>query len=137
KPNERIPADGFVLAGTSSVNQAPLTGESIPVDKMPVADPADAAAAPDKVPATSRLFSGTINGAGGLDLQVTRLSSESTLSKLATMVREAETQTSPTQRFTDRFERIFVPAVLVLVVVVLFTGPLLGGSWAESFYRAM
>src|SRR3546814_4469661 len=80
KPNERIPADGFVLAGTSSVNQAPLTGESIPVDKVPVSDPANAAAAPDKVPATSRLFSGTINGAGGLDLPVTRLSSESTLS---------------------------------------------------------
>lgn len=137
KPNERIPADGFVLAGTSSVNQAPLTGESIPVDKVPVADPGDAAAAPEKVPATSRLFSGTINGAGGLDLQVTRLSSESTLSKLVTMVREAETQASPTQRFTDRFERIFVPVVLVLVVVVLIAGPLLGGSWEESFYRAM
>ena len=137
KPNQRIPADGFVLAGTSSVNQAPLTGESIPVDKMPVPDAAAAAAAPDRVPAASRMFSGTINGAGQLDLQVTRLSSESTLSKLATMVREAETQASPTQRFTDRFERIFVPVVLVLVVVVLFAGPLLGESWADSFYRAM
>ena len=137
KPNERIPADGFVLAGTSSVNQAPLTGESIPVDKVPVADADSAAAAPDRVPAASRLFSGTINGAGQLDLQVTRLSGESTLSKLATMVREAETQASPTQRFTDKFERIFVPAVLVLVVVVLLAGPLLGSSWSESFYRAM
>jgi len=137
KPNERIPADGFVVAGTSSVNQAPLTGESIPVDKAPVADPALAAAGPEKVPAVSRLFSGTINGAGQLDLQVTRLSSESTLSKLATMVREAETQASPTQRFTDRFERIFVPVVLALVVVVLFAGPVLGSSWSESFYRAM
>ena len=137
KPNERIPADGFVLAGTSSVNQAPLTGESIPVDKMPVTDAAAAAAAPDRVPAASRLFSGTINGAGPLDLQVTRLSRESTLSKLATMVREAETQASPTQRFTDRFERIFVPAVLVLVVVVLLSGPAFGSSWSDSFYRAM
>ena len=137
RPNERIPADGFVLAGTSSVNQAPLTGESIPVDKMPVADAAAAAAAPDRVPAASRLFSGTINGPGQLDLQVTRLSGESTLSKLATMVREAETQASPTQRFTDRFERIFVPAVLVLVVVVLLAGPVLGSSWSDSFYRAM
>ena len=137
KPNERIPADGFVLAGTSSVNQAPLTGESIPVDKVPVPDRASAAADPERVPATSRLFSGTINGAGQLDLQVTRRAGESTLSKLATMVREAETQASPTQRFTDRFERIFVPAVLVLVVVVMFAGPLLGSSWSESFYRAM
>ena len=137
KPNERIPADGFVLAGNSSVNQAPLTGESIPVDKLAVPDVASAAADPERVTAASRLFSGTINGAGQLDLQVTRLSSESTLSKLATMVREAETQASPTQRFTDRFERIFVPAVLVLVVVVLLAGPALGSSWSESFYRAM
>ena len=137
KPNERIPADGFVLAGTSSVNQAPLTGESIPVDKLPVPDPATAAGDPERVPAASRLFSGTINGAGQLDLQVTRLSSESTLSKLAKMVREAETEASPTQRFTDRFERIFVPVVLGLVVVVLFAGPVLGSSWSEAFYRAM
>lgn len=137
KPNERIPADGFVIAGTSSVNQAPLTGESIPVDKLPVTDAAVAAADPERVPASSRLFSGTINGAGQLDLQVTRLSADTTLSKLATMVREAETQASPTQRFTDRFERIFVPAVIGLVIVVLVVGPAFGSSWSESFYRAM
>ena len=137
KPNERIPADGFVIAGTSSVNQAPLTGESIPVDKIPVADAPAALADPDRVAAASRLFSGTINGAGQLDLQVTRLSGDSTVAKLAKMVREAETQASPTQRFTDRFERIFVPAVIALVVVVLVVGPLVGSSWAESFYRAM
>ena len=137
KPHERIPADGFVVAGTSSVNQAPLTGESIPVDKAPVADAAAAAAEPDRVPASSRLFSGTINGAGHLDLHVTRLAADTTLSKLATMVREAETQASPTQRFTDRFERIFVPAVIGLVIVVLAVGPLVGSSWSDSFYRAM
>jgi Cd2+/Zn2+-exporting ATPase len=137
KPNERIAADGFVVAGTSSVNQAPLTGESIPVDKVPVTDTVAAAGSPDAVPATSRLFSGTINGSGQLDLQVTRLAVDSTLSKLATLVREAETQASPTQRFTDRFERIFVPAVLVLVVAVMAVGALVGSSWSESFYRAM
>lgn len=137
KPNERIPADGFIIAGTSSVNQAPLTGESIPVDKLPVTDVAVASADPERVPASSRLFSGTINGAGQLDLQVTRLSADTTLSKLATMVREAETQASPTQRFTDRFERIFVPAVIALVIVVLVVGPAFGSSWSESFYRAM
>lgn len=137
KPNERIPADGFVIAGTSSVNQAPLTGESIPVDKTPVVDPAAAAADPDRVPASSRLFSGTINGAGQLELQVTRLAADTTLSKLATMVREAETQASPTQRFTDRFERIFVPVVIGLVLIVVAIGPAFGSSWSESFYRAM
>jgi len=137
KPNERVPADGFVASGTSSVNQAPLTGESIPVDKIPVGDASAAAADPERVPAASRLFSGTINGAGQLDLQVTRLSSDSTLAKLATMVREAETQASPTQRFTDRFERMFVPAVIVIVFVVLVAGGVLGSSWSDSFYRAM
>ena len=137
KPNERIPADGFVVAGTSSVNQAPLTGQSIPGDKLPVGDPAWATASPETVPASSRLFAGTINGAGQLDVQVTRLSADSTLSKLATMVREAETQASPTQQFTDRFERIFVPAVLILVVAVLVVGAALGSSMSESFYRAM
>jgi Cd2+/Zn2+-exporting ATPase len=136
KPNERVPADGFVAAGASAVNQAPLTGESIPVDKVPVADRAAALDAPDRVPASSRLFSGTINGSGQLDLVVTRRAADSTLSKLATMVREAETQASPTQRFTDRFERIFVPAVLALVVLVLAVGGVVG-SWSESFYRAM
>ena len=89
------------------------------------------------MPASSRLFSGTINGAGQLDLRVTRLAADTTLSKLATMVREAETQASPTQRFTDRFERIFVPVVIGLVFVVLVVGPLVGSSWSESFYRAM
>lgn len=137
KPNERIAADGFVLAGTSSVDQAPLTGESIPVDKRPVADPATAAEEPERVPASSRLFAGTINGSGQLDLRVTRPSSESTLSKLAVMVAEANTQASPTQRFTDRFERVFVPAVLALVGVVLLAGPLAGSAWPESLYRAM
>ena len=137
KPNERIPADGFVVAGSSSVDQAPLTGESIPVSKVPVPDPAAAAEAPESVLASSRLFSGTINGSGQLDLQVTRLAADSTLSKLAKMVREAETQASPAQRFTDKFERIFVPAVLVLVVAVLLLGGLIGSSWSESFYRAM
>ena len=137
KPNERIPADGFVIAGTSSVNQAPLTGESIPVDKNPVEDAGVAAERPDAVSAASRLFSGTINGSGQLDLQVTRLAADSSLSKLAKMVREAETQASPTQRFTDKFERVFVPAVVGLVIVVMLVGPLFGSSWSESFYRAM
>ncbi len=137
KPNERIPADGFVLDGISPVNQAPLTGESIPVDKQPVTDPVAAAADPERVPATSRVFSGTINGGGSLEVQVTRMAADSSLSKLVTLVREAETQASPTQRFTDRFERIFVPAVIVLVVLVLVGGVLLGQSWSAAFYRAM
>lgn len=137
KPNERIAADGFVLSGTSSIDESSLTGESIPVDKEPVEDQDRAAERPTDVRKESRLFAGTINGGGQIDLQVTRLARDTTLSQMAEMVREAETNASPTQRFTDRFERVFVPSVIVLAVVVLVGGPILGSSWSESFYRSM
>lgn len=137
KPNERLPADGFVIEGTSSVNQAPVTGESVPVDKQPVSDSATAAAAADEVSAQSRVFAGTINGSGALVVQVTRLSADSTLAKVVKLVSEAETQKSPTQRFTDRFERIFVPSVLGLVFLLLFAWVLVDEPFRDSFYRAM
>jgi len=137
KPNERLPADGFVIEGTSSVNQAPVTGESVPVDKQPVSDHAAAASAPDSVAAASRVFAGTINGSGALAVQVTRLAADTTLAKVVKLVSEAETQKSPTQRFTDRFERIFVPSVLALVVVLLFAWVAIDEPFRDSFYRAM
>ncbi len=137
KPNERIPADGFVLKGESSVNQAPITGESVPVDKRAVDDPKQAAANPDRVGPENRTFAGTINGGGALEIQVTKLSSESTLARVVQMVNEAETQKSPTQRFTDRFERIFVPAVLAFAVLLLFTWTVIDEPFRDSFYRAM
>lgn len=138
RPGDRVPADGFVVAGTSSVNQAPLTGESVPVDKHPVEDPAAAASAPDDVDGSSRVFAGTINESGVLDVRVSRLSDETALSKVVQLVSEAETQTSPTQRFTDRFERVFVPAVLTLVVALLVVGPfVLDEPFSATFYRAM
>ncbi len=137
RPNERLPADGFLIKGTSSIDQAPVTGESIPVDKRPVADAAAARARPNSVDADSRAFAGTINGAGAIEVEVTRLSSESALAKVVQMVSEAETQKSPTQRFTDRFERIFVPCVLALAVVLLFAWVVIDEPFADSFYRAM
>lgn len=137
KPNERMPADGFVVVGNSSVNQAPVTGESMPVDKRPVDDPVAAAAQPDKVAAAHRIFAGTINGAGAIDVRVTRLSKDTTLAKVVQMVGEAEAQKSPTQRFTDRFERVFVPAVLALVVLLLFAWVVIDEPFRDSFYRAM
>ncbi|MCK5983945.1 heavy metal translocating P-type ATPase, partial [Klebsiella pneumoniae] len=74
RPNERLPSDGFLVKGESSVNQAPVTGESIPVDKRPVEDAATARARPNSVGASSRVFAGTINGAGAIEVEVTRLS---------------------------------------------------------------
>jgi Cd2+/Zn2+-exporting ATPase len=137
KPNERLPADGFVVEGTSGVNQAPVTGESVPVDKQPVEDAVAAAGAPDQVSPQSRVFAGTINGSGALSVQVTRLATDSTLAKVVKLVSEAETQKSPTQRFTDRFERVFVPAVLGLVVLLLFAWVVIDEPFRDSFYRAM
>src|SRR3546814_16023427 len=84
----------------------PISGESIPVDKEPVADVEAARAKPDAVEATSRVFAGTINGGAAIEIEVTRRSNESALAKVVKMVSEAETQKSPTQRFTDRFERV-------------------------------
>ena len=137
KPNARLPADGFIVAGASAVDQAPITGESVPVDKSSVADIEAAARNPDAIDAASRVFAGTINGSGALEVQVTRAAADSTLARVVTMVGEAETNRSPTQRLTDRFERIFVPAVLALVVLLLFAGFVVDEPFSETFYRAM
>ncbi|ODU03224.1 MAG: cadmium-transporting ATPase, partial [Thiobacillus sp. SCN 63-1177] len=121
KPGSRIPADGQVASGNSAVDQSPVTGESMPVDKQ----------AGDKV------FAGTVNGEGALIVEVTKLARESTLSRMVEMVAEAQTQKSPTQRFTDRFERVFVPVVLLGATLLIALPPLFGFPFAESFYRAM
>ncbi len=137
KPNERLPADGFVIKGEGSVNQAPITGESVPVDKRAVDDAQKAAANPDRLDPQFRAFAGTINGSGALEIQVTKLASESTLARVVQMVNEAETQKSPTQLFTDKFERWFVPGAIALVVVLLFAWTVIDESFSASFYRAM
>lgn len=137
KPNERLPADGFIALGTSAINQGPVTGESIPVDKHPVENVAQARARPESVGADSRVFAGTINGAGGIEVVVTRRSNESALARVVKMVNEAETRKSPTQRFTDTFERIFVPAVLALALILLFAWVIIDEPFRDSFYRAM
>ncbi len=133
RPNERLPADGLVVVGESSVNQAPVTGESVPVDKRPA--PADADF--NKSAPEHRVFAGTINGAGAIEVKVARLATESTLARVVKMVAEAEAQRSPTQRFTDHFERIFVPSVLVLVGVLMLAFVVLDEPFSVSFYRAM
>ncbi|TWU39851.1 putative cadmium-transporting ATPase [Novipirellula aureliae] len=137
KPDERVPADGFVIAGESSVNQAPITGESVPVDKRPVDDAGSAASDPESLPPEHRAFAGTINQSGSLEIQVTKLASENTLARVVTMVSEAETRVSPTQKFTKKFERYFVPSVIVGVVLLLFAPLVIDETFSESFYRAM
>lgn len=137
RPNTRLPADGFVVKGESSINQAPVTGESIPVDKRAVLNVLEARANLERLDAASRVFAGTINGSGAIEIEVTRKSSDTTLAKVVQMVGEAETQKSPTQRFTDKFERIFVPAVLALATALLFAGFVIDEPFRDTFYRAM
>lgn len=137
KPNSRLPADGFLINGETSINQAPVTGESIPVDKRAVASAAEARSKPDDVGSEHRAFAGTINGSGAIEIEVTRTSADTTLAKVVKMVSEAETQKSPTQRFTDKFERIFVPAVLVLAAILLLAGFVIDEPFRDTFYRAM
>jgi len=137
RPHTKIAADGFVVNGMSSVNQAPITGESIPVDKMPVEDANVAMEAANKLDAKYRVFAGSINGSGTLEVKVTRLASDSTIARLVKLVNEAQSQKSPTQNFTDRIERYYVPAVLILVVVLLFAFLVLNETFGQSFYRAM
>ena len=135
KPNERLPADGVVIAGETSVNQAPVTGESAPVDKRPLKGPLEKDFL--KVPAEHRVFAGTINGPGAIEVAVAKLASESTLARVARLVAEAQLQRSPTENFTERFERVFVPAVLALVGLLMFAPVLIDEPFSKSFYRAM
>ena len=137
KPNERLPADGFVTKGESAVNQAPITGESVPVDKQPVENVQHAREHPSAVDSACRVFAGTINGSGTLEVQVSQAATQSTLARVMKMVSEAETRRSPTQQLTERFERVFVPAVLGVAVLMLFGWVVVEESFAQSFYRAM
>ncbi|MBN8858639.1 MAG: heavy metal translocating P-type ATPase [Sphingobacteriales bacterium] len=137
KPNTKISADGIVVNGGGSVNQAPITGESIPVDKEAIEDPNINPDQADKLETKYKVFAGTINGNESMEVKVMKEASDSTLSRLVKMVNEAQTQKSPTQRFTDKFEKYFVPAVLILVTLLCFAFLVIDEPFSKSFYRAM
>jgi len=122
KPGERIALDGIVVAGRSSVDQAPITGESLPVDKSE-GDP---------------VFAGTINQAGAFEYRVTATATKSTLARIIHAVEQAQGARAPTQRFVDRFARVYTPAVLVVAVLVAIVPPLLlGTAWLDAIYQAL
>lgn len=137
KPNSIISADGLVIKGRSIVNQAPITGESIPVDKEALEEEEVDLSKVDLLDEKFRVFSGTINGGQALEVMVSKLSADSTLSRLIKLVNEAQTQKSATQNFTVKIEKYYVPAVLILIVVLLFAFLILDENFGASFYRAM
>ncbi len=137
RPDSKIPVDAVVIRGKSSVDQSPITGESIPVDKLAVTDTEKDYSKEKEINSENRVFSGTINGNGSLEVKVIKESKDTTLSRLITLVHEAQTQKSPTQRFTDKFERYFVPIILGLVVLLLGAFLVINETFSDSFYRAM
>ncbi|MCM3216846.1 cadmium-translocating P-type ATPase [Niallia taxi] len=122
KPGDRIALDGDVVQGESSVNQAPITGESIPVDK----------AIGDSV------YAGTINEHGLLEVKVTKLVEDTTISKIIHLVEEAQEQKAPTEAFVDKFASIYTPIVFIAALAVIVIPPLIGfGTWGEWFYKGL
>jgi Zn2+/Cd2+-exporting ATPase len=122
RPAERIPVDGQVRQGRSAVDQSTITGESLPAEKS----------------GGDEVFAGTINGNGALEIVTTRSAGDRTLDRVVRLVEEAQTRKAPTQQFTERFERVFVPTALGAVMLMITVPPLIGLlDWAEAFYRAM
>lgn len=122
RPGERIPADGQVAEGQSAVDQASITGESIPVDKL----------------AGDEVFAGTINGQGALKIQVTKPAAETLLSRIIHMVQEAKNEMPPSQLFVERFEGIYAKIVVAAAVLLMTLPPfILDWTWDKTIYRAM
>ena len=122
KPGERVPLDGVVTQGHSAINQAPITGESMPVDKAP----GDA------------VFAGTINETGELEVRVTAIASNTTLARIIEAVEQAQGTRAPTQRFVDRFAAVYTPAIFAIAIAVLVLTPfLMGLSWHDAAYKAL
>jgi Cd2+/Zn2+-exporting ATPase len=122
RPGERFPADGTVVEGASDVDQSPITGESAPVPKAKGDD----------------VFAGTLNGDGGVVVDVRKLASESTMARMVRLVAEAETSKAPTHRMAERFTRVYVPVIVVVTILVAVLPPYFGWlSGHDAFLRAM
>ena len=122
RPGEKIPLDGRVAGGESHVNQAPVTGESLPVEKR----------------TDDEVYAGTINGRGSLDVRVTRRRADSTLARIIDLVERAQAQRAPSQTFVERFARVYTPAVLAIAALIAVLPPLAAGAeWSVWIYRSL
>ncbi|WP_308992859.1 heavy metal translocating P-type ATPase [Mariniflexile litorale] len=136
KPNTKIAADGVIISGSSSINQAPITGESIPVDKTFIKYSGNLPKF-NEIDRKHVVFTGTINGDNLLNVIVLKLSEDSTVSRLIKMVSEVEAQKSPTQRLTKKFEKWYVPMVILVVFMLCFVFVIMDESFNTSLYRAI
>lgn len=136
KPNSKIAADGVIIKGKSAINQAPITGESIPVDKYHISTNENSVDF-NTISDVHKVYTGTINGNAVIEVKVLRLAEDSTLNRLIALVKEGEEKQSPAQRFADKFAKYFVPSVLILVILLLFAFLIRDETFKESFYRAM
>jgi Cd2+/Zn2+-exporting ATPase len=121
RPGERLALDGEVVEGRTTVDESPVTGESTPVEKCP----GDA------------VYSGSLNGAGGVVVRVLREASDSTLQRIARLVEEAQATKAPAEQFVDRFSRLYTPIVVAVAVILAVVPPVLGGEFGTWFYRAL
>jgi len=121
RPGERLAVDGVVVEGASTVNEAPVTGESVPVEKGE----------------GEAVYSGSLNGSGGLLVRATKRAGDSTLQRIARLVEEAQAKKAPAEQFVDRFSRVYTPIVVLAAVALAVVPPLLGASFGEWFYRAL
>jgi Cd2+/Zn2+-exporting ATPase len=121
RPGDKVPVDGVVVAGHSDVNEAPVTGESLPIDKA----------------AGGEVYAGSINGRGALDIRVTRVGRDTRLARIIHLVEDAQTRRAPVQTFVDRFARIYTPIVIALALAVSTVPVLVGGDSAVWLYRAL
>ncbi|TWU11877.1 putative cadmium-transporting ATPase [Symmachiella macrocystis] len=122
RPGEKIPLDGVIRSGQSAINEAPITGESRPVDKQP----------------GQEVFAGTINEDGALEIEVTHIAADSTLARIAQMVEEAQAARAPSQQWVERFAQYYTPAMMALALTVAVIPPLLfAANWSEWIYRGL
>ncbi|WML38456.1 heavy metal translocating P-type ATPase [Neobacillus sp. OS1-2] len=122
KPGERVPSDGMIIKGQTNIDEAAITGESMPVSKGEEAD----------------VFAGTVNMTGSISVRVTKSSQDTLFQKIIQLVQSAQSEKSPSQLFIERFEGTYVKVVLLVVISMFFLPHFfLGWSWQESFYRAM
>lgn len=122
RPGDRLPVDGKIAHGRSAIDQSPITGESMPVEKSE----------------GEEVFAGTINQDATIEIEITKLAKDNTLSRVMQLVAEAQSQQNLTQQFTQRFTAKFVPAVLLVTLLIIIVPPMIGWMPLEqSFYRAM